>query len=243
MVDTADESRLHSLKHDIDTFFSALHSSYEVVRLFESEYRPVLAPDFCVFDYIDPGEETLSDILRDLLDPSGQHAQGRVFLDLFIADVLTARPEQIEALIEALRAGKVDVSREVSAGPMGRIDIVLTVNGPGPEYGVLIENKPWALEQDAQLDRYRRYGESRFPHNRFILVFLGGNVEEPSSMDRHIAARLECEGRLKIAWYSRELATWLARCAAAARSDHVRDFLNDFSSYIKNEFPGVRDES
>jgi hypothetical protein len=45
------------------------------------------ASGFNVFSYVRRDESSLSDVIRDLLDPSGTHGQGRLFLDLFLKSI------------------------------------------------------------------------------------------------------------------------------------------------------------
>lgn len=223
-------------ERDVRLFFTGLASSYEVAEAVEAEYCPLVAPDFNVFDYISPDENKLSDIMRDMLDPGGTHGQGRAFLDLFID--LVVKPEDVHR--EYLESSVVTVSREVTTR-LGRIDILLSFGYPGGEFGIVIENKPWAYEQEEQLDRYRRYAERRFG-GAFILVFLGGDVDEPTSMPKAEAKRLKNEGRLKVAWYCQELKDWLRHSQSTCRNDHVRDFVADFHLYVEAEFEGDADE-
>src|SRR5438046_8522976 len=60
---------------------------YRIRLLAESRVHTdrLLATRHNVFDYIQPDENRLSDILLDLLDPNGPHGQTDIFLQQFIA--------------------------------------------------------------------------------------------------------------------------------------------------------------
>ncbi len=64
----------------VEKFFSEL--SRQVVKLEGHQLRldRKQATGFNVFDFIDPDENKLSDVLAWLLDPKGSHGQGDVFL-------------------------------------------------------------------------------------------------------------------------------------------------------------------
>ena len=47
-------------------------------------YAKQLAPNFSIFNYIYTDEMMLSRIIADLLNPSSDHAQGHLFLSLFL---------------------------------------------------------------------------------------------------------------------------------------------------------------
>ncbi|ENU87162.1 PD-(D/E)XK nuclease family protein [Acinetobacter sp. CIP 102129] len=60
--------------------------SYELkaLELARQKYEKQLAPNFSIFNYIYTDEMMLSRIIADLLNPSGDHAQGHLFLSLFL---------------------------------------------------------------------------------------------------------------------------------------------------------------
>src|SRR4051794_10047002 len=66
------------------TFFTELRDRLVDYRHAKQRADRPSAPAFSVFDYIRPDENRLSDILADLLDPTGPHAQGAVFVRQFL---------------------------------------------------------------------------------------------------------------------------------------------------------------
>src|SRR4051812_45587834 len=90
-----------------------------------------------VFTYIDPDENKLSDILRDLLDARGPHGQKDAFVRQFC----------LASGVEYERPDRVTIYRENPTSRierhLRRIDILVDLEA----FGVAIENKPWAGDQ------------------------------------------------------------------------------------------------
>ena len=77
-----------------ESLSSALTEFYGTVgtrlKFFQQAQRDVdryLATRFSVFDYVDPDENQLSDIIGDLLNPEGKHGQAALFLNLFLSAI------------------------------------------------------------------------------------------------------------------------------------------------------------
>jgi hypothetical protein len=108
-----------------------------------------------------------SALLNELLNPNGKHGQKELFLKLFIAVVNSKivnetiientknissqkikefRTETATSAVE-IHAGF--INKEFSEG--GYIDIIINDNN---KYGIIIENKIWAGDQEKQLYRY-----------------------------------------------------------------------------------------
>src|ERR1051326_6217455 len=132
-----------------DALVSALTDFYDRLKprldRFHEEHKKLdiyEATRFNTFDYIDPDENKLSDIIHDLLDPAGNHGQGVTFLAAFL--------ETAQAPAGLIRA-PFRVKREdctlYCARFQRRIDITVDLNG----FAVGIENKPWAYEGEEQL--------------------------------------------------------------------------------------------
>ena len=90
------------------------------------------ATNFSVFDYIDPDENRLSEMLRDLLDPSGTHGQGPKFLTSFLTKI--GLPQR--SVYKECR-----VKREDLTHASRRVDITIRLD----DFAIGIENKPWAF--------------------------------------------------------------------------------------------------
>ena len=105
----------------------------------------LLATRFNVFDYIQPSENGLSDIIADLLRPGGRHGQGDAFLKEFIGtmDGTTSATWKSCAVYRERATTFIENSQR-------RLDVLIELDG----FGVAIENKPWAGEQHEQIHDY-----------------------------------------------------------------------------------------
>ena len=206
--------------------FSGLRTELVRSRVEIDAYRAIKAEEFGVFDYISPDENRLSDIIADMLNPTGAHGQGDAFLRLFLANLDIPIPARCaDALID----------REESTGYLvnhrRRIDVLIDFGASG----VGIENKPWANEQADQIADYfkqldKRYGAS------FVLVYLSGSGEYPASVSKKELSRRESQNQFRLMTYETDLLEWLDGCIGVCRADRVKWFLGEFRSYIGKQF-------
>ena len=108
-----------------------------------------------------------SALIANLLDPKGSHGCGDAFLRAFFEIALkgTAYPFEDCTLPHSYT--------EYYTGPIagdtgGRIDILVKSS----RYGLIIENKIYAGDQDKQLTRYDNYGKETFGADGYLLVYL-----------------------------------------------------------------------
>lgn len=223
----------------IEQFFEALHGRK---KSFEDNYRyfaPQLAPRFNVFDFIRPDEMRLSEIIAALLsegfDPAyPQHSQGDAFFQLFMLKLGYADFEC---------AAKIKVQLEVQTyrieNANRRIDILVEFGDK--DFCLAIENKPWAKDQEKQLEDYGLHlGSSGYKD--WLLVYLHGNGAEASeySLSGESRKKLVAEKHYREIGFD-FIVEWLIQCEAQAKADHVRHFLRDFIAYCERNFLGVND--
>jgi hypothetical protein len=185
-----------------------------------------LATRFNVFSLIDPDENTLSKIVADLLEPDGDHGQGPLFLNLFLARLgidPATRPSEVATIRREASTHTIENFRR-------RMDVLI-------EAGTLvaIENKVDAQEQENQvtdyLDHLERMGGST---RRAILIYLTPNGRAPQSVSREREQRLQASGALRCWSYQTELRAWLEQCCQQCQANRIRDFLTDFIRYIQS---------
>ena len=221
---------------NVEKFFSALQ---EKVKAFNENYAyfaPKLAPKFNCFDFILPNEVKLSKILAEILNPKGSHAQGDLFLRLFL-DLLfsgtTIEANKIYPKNSSVVVKCEQLTTSIS-NSYRRIDILINLNG---KFGLAIENKPWANDQDKQLSDYAEHLNNSFKD--WCLIYLSGSGSAPSDIS---ATKDEIE-----AWEAKEqyqkkdfnfIFEWLEKCEQQCQADHVKHFLRDFIMYCKNTFLG-----
>lgn len=208
----------------IDEFFSGLEFCLDLFRSSYNELTMYLTDDFNVFEYIQPDENKLSDIIADLLDTRGEHGQGDVFLNAFLQLINIPVCERINGGV---------VFREESTINRRRIDITLH----GNNMGIGIENKPWAEDIHRQIEDYIKELNIKYTGN-FVFVYLSGKGDSPSQRSISIEKRkkLESENKFKIISYYPDLKCWIDVCIKECKADKMKWFLLDFSNYIENNF-------
>lgn len=180
------------------------------------------APDFNIVDMFGPDETKLSGLFRWLLDETGNHEQGGLFRDRFVADILLDDPGQWQGAT---------VSCEVSSSDgSGRVDLLLlSQNGARC---VVIENKPWAAWQRGQLSRYLADHQAR---GREVRVHaLIGHGDPAGSLAQHLSEQPVPTGHFPIAASGFDkVVAWLETCAELAQADKVRSFIGDLADYCR----------
>jgi hypothetical protein len=219
-----------SVEGDWQTFFGNARIVLDATSAAERSLRLWAGIGFNVFDWIQPNENSLSDIIRDLLDSQGSHGQGDSFLKLATEGLLPLPAGLLPGDLQ-----KCKVVREARTHEGRRIDLMLDFGGTA----IGIENKPFIGESQDQLTHYSRYLEDRFKGN-FYMVFLHGSGMKSGSLEPKLRAKLEAEGRFRdVPYYSQSapsLHNWLVKCAAHCQADKVRSFLMDFADYVSKTF-------
>jgi hypothetical protein len=138
-----------------------------------------------------------------LLDPSGSHDCGSLFLDLFFETLAKLGAADKDGKdVGFTRLSKTSgwiVHKEASRSPHGQIDLLLECSG---FYGIAIENKIHAGEQTAQLSSYGDYLRSRYGDS-FHLIYLTLDGKKGYTAGDH--------GYLRIS-YKEHILSWLDSC-------------------------------
>lgn len=225
-------------EQSINHFFSVLH---EKKKSYEENYKffaPRLAPKFSIFNFVRRDENALSYIIANLIDPKGDHEQGTVFLELFIKLLdkkLGSEKEVIYSKIASNLACVKCVTESTTSqitNNQRRIDIVIDFC----DFGIGIENKPWAFDQKNQLLDYSKELEKRYGEN-FLLIYLTGSDWEVSeyTIPQKELETLKSKSRFIQVTYT-DLKDWLLECEAKCQADRVRNFLRDFAEYCDIQF-------
>ena len=191
----------------------------------------LLATRHNVFSYIRPDENRLSDIIRDLLDPRGPHGQSEAFLCEFIAQTC---PREINP--NSCNVFRENVTSRIESH-LRRIDILVDLG----DFGIAIENKPWATDQQDQISDYVAHLERRFT-GEFVIVYLTRNGGKPQSLASSQCDRLLSTRKLLLWNYQGVFRAWLKRCYRECEADVVRFFLRNFIAYIDDTFQVTREE-
>ena len=175
---------------------------------------------------IEGSELKHSALIANLLDPKGSHGCGDAFLRAFFEIALKdAYPFEECTLPHSYT--------EYYTGPIagdtgGRIDILVKSS----HYGLIIENKIYAGDQDKQLTRYDNYGKKTFGAGRYLLVYLtlfGSEASKESTATKSA----EEVGYLRLS-YAEDILRWLEQCVRLADDKPlVRESLNQYIRTIK----------
>ena len=170
-----------------------------------------------------------SALIANLLDPKGSHGCDDAFLRAFFEIALkgTAYPFESSTPPHSYT--------EYYTGPIagdtgGRIDIL--VESKSSHYGLIIENKIYAGDQDKQLTRYDNYGKETFGAGGYLLVYLtlyGYDASKESTATKSA----EEVGYLRLS-YAEDILRWLEQCVRLADNKPlVRESLNQYIQTIK----------
>ena len=167
-----------------------------------------------------------SALIANLLDPKGSHGCGDAFLRAFFEIALKdAYPFEECTLPHSYTE---HYTGPIAGDTGGRIDILVKSS----QYGLIIENKIYAGDQDRQLTRYDNYGKTTFGAGRYLLVYLtlfGSEASEGST-----AKGSDKEVDYLCLSYAEDILRWLEQCARLAYDKPlVRESLNQYIRTIK----------
>ena len=218
----------------LSDFYSVLNQTLHSHREATRRLDRFLSTDFNAFKWIDPDENRLSEIIADLLDSSGSHGQQRRFLDAFLQRI---KPNDMETLLKQ-QPSSVTCERRTDyiRSSKRRIDIVVQFENKA--FGLGIENKPWAGDQEQQLHDYIDNLQKDFK-DKFCFVYLTPKGDDPSenSIKPSWREELRKERKLICVSYSHDILEWVRECCQLCESDKFRWFLRDFMEYIIDNFP------
>ena len=214
-------------KLDIQRFFQEVASICALEQA-QQEERNRKGENYNLFSIlsIERYELKHSALIANLLDPEGSHGCGDAFLRAFFEIALKGTAYPFES-------SSPDSCTEHYTGPIagdtgGRIDILVKSS----QYGLIIENKIYAGDQDKQLIRYDNYGKEIFGADGYLLVYLtlfGSEASEGSiTSDDSQKANYLCLS------YAKDILSWLKECIQQADNKPlIRESLNQYIQTIK----------
>ena len=213
---------------DIQRFFQEVASICALEQA-QQEERNRKGENYNLFSIlrIEDSELKHSALIANLLDPKGSHGCGDAFLRAFFEIALKERAYPFKDCTLP------DSYTEYYTGPIvgdtgGRIDILVKSSS----YGLIIENKIYAGDQDKQLTRYDNYGKETFGADGYLLVYLtlyGCDASKESTATKSA----EEVGYLRLS-YAEDILRWLEQCARLAYDKPlVRESLNQYIRTIK----------
>jgi hypothetical protein len=215
---------------ELESFFSGLSSNLELATRFEARAARFAAPSFSVFKYIPTSEDGVTRILRDLLDPQGDHGQGALFLRAFLAHLGLAVPES--------ELGRATVRDQVRTPFNRRPDLLIDIPG---RLVLGLENKINAADQNEQIKDYVEFVRLRSRgHNNWAFVFLTPDGRPPSGQSIPAQNREDEEKHcrfFRLAYY-KDIRGWLQSCIGPCRAEGVRSFITDMADWVRTLNPG-----
>lgn len=161
--------------------------------------------------------------LAHLLDPKGSHHQGMLFLTRFFSDILRTEedPEQFK---------KVSIKSE-RRNEFGQLDLEIWYTYKGIQKALVIENKIYHHDGDAQLYRYYQYLKAkRIDDCNLNLVYLTLSGQEPA--DHSMATTPK--GCLKNVSYRKDITAWLTNCAESLVHNPVYHTIKQYLKTINS---------
>ena len=172
-----------------------------------------------------------SALIANLLDPKGSHGCGDAFLRAFFEIALKERAYPFEDCTH-LHSYTEYYTGPIAGDTGGRIDILVESKSKSSHYGLIIENKIYAGDQDKQLTRYDNYGRETFGADGYLLVYLtlyGCDASKESTATKSA----EEVGYLRLS-YAKDILLWLKECVRLADNKPlVRESLNQYIRTIK----------
>lgn len=215
---------------DIQRFFQEVASICALEQA-QQEERNRKGENYNLFSIlsIERYELKHSALIANLLDPEGSHGCGDAFLRAFFEIALKERTYLFEDC--TLPHSYTEYYTGPIAGDTGgRIDIL--VESKSSHYGLIIENKIYAGDQDKQLTRYDNYGKKTFGADGYLLVYLtlyGYDASKESTATKSA----EEVGYLRLS-YAEDILRWLEQCVRLADNKPlVRESLNQYIRTIK----------
>ena len=223
----------------IPQLLDSVSRELKALEIARQRYAKQLAPNFSVFDYIYTDEIMLSKIIADLLNPYGEHAQGSLFLSLFLKQLtLNETWENID-----LGYAKITVQTEKLTAENRRMDIYIHIQTKEQSFGICIENKPFAADGNKQLIDYATEMERLHPKNWHI-VYLSGYGNQPAEYSVSTEnLELWKENQQFSQINSPNLINWLKQALTECQNDKVIYFIKEFKHYIEKEFLSMNDIS
>ena len=217
---------------EISLFLEFIEPMAELVDRIRTQRRRETASEFSPFRYLQTSELGLSRILGDFLSPAGPHCQGDVYLKDFLLRVGLPDADTAGAFVrteERLHSGR-------------RIDV--TVRGPGWICG--IENKPFAVDQQNQLQDYWAAIKTEVDAGCARLIYLSGSNSFPSdiSLAADAATCLMNGGELFVFSYSGrsddasiiDFDQILEAWQNLSKPERLRAFISDFRAHLTAQF-------
>jgi len=176
---------------------------------------------------VSTNEVVICSVIRELIDPKGSHAQGSIYLKLFLKYVLQLDPK----IYEAIDLNSVCVERERKIDNKRRIDLYISIPG---KMCIPIEAKIYAGDQKNQCYDYYKYAINS------PIYYLTLDGHEPSEYSRKDLT----ENQIKLISFEKEILVWLEECLKrpeTIRITSIRELIIQFIDLLQDLTGQVED--
>ena len=220
----------------LSNFYSVLNQTLRSHREATRRLDRFLSTGFNIFRVIRPKENRLSDIIADLLDPSGSHGQQRRFLDAFLRRIIRKR-----SVGKPIKATTCSVGANVEPTTISKARNGGLTFSSGSTISDLVSKTSLGAWRsvNGQLRDYYHHLKNKYEEDRFCLVYLTpkGRDPEETSIACDLREKLKKESKLICVSYRDDILEWIEECCRLCESDKFRWFLRDFVEYMIDNFP------
>ena len=227
----------------VQNLLNEVNSKIQSLETAKSLYSEQLAPDFQVFDFVNTSENGLSWIIANLLNPKGTHGQKTLFLEQFIRICLPNIQNNTvwQNYLENLTQTEVETEATTWANrAYRRMDIYLSARINSETFGICIENKPYANDQENQLADYFLELENRKLSQKHLVYLCEYGEPSNYSVTKDVLESWIKNQLISFVTYS-QLVVWPTECKKDCQNHSVTEFLNQFIKFIQKQFMGVDD--
>ena len=210
--------------HSLEVGLVRMREALNVLQQRAEEEEFLIASRFNIFSLLGVESNevaTHSRLLGELLSPKGTHAQGALFLEMFL-NLLASLDEEFPAPDPPFIHDQWRVERERHTN-FGNIDIVISSQAAG--YLVVIENKVWSTEQGRQLERYAdwmKIFKAEYPQQVLIYLTPGGWESDTANQAKYLPLS-----------YHEDIVSWLESCLPQIQAQRVTETLRQYLDVIK----------
>jgi hypothetical protein len=207
----------NSLKNIINTFNEkeAVHYNiFEILNIRKAEVK------------------THTPFLTNLLKPNGSHGQKNLFLSSFIENFIP-KEKRDNFILSDIEDYQIDAEKIIYSGI---IDISIQSLSIRKKFGIIIENKLNAGDQEKQLFRYYKYLKERnYNENQTMIFYLTIEGNDPSSTSINDTLKNELKNKsiLINLSYKNDIRSWLQNIIKDIKSDKVRYQIEQYLQIIK----------
>jgi hypothetical protein len=238
------EFSAHMQKHKISYYksrFNSVLSGYNTVKSIIHKYEAKEASTFNIFETlnIETAEtRTHTPFLSNLLDPFGTHAQGNLFLKSFIDYFIPVEKKEFFMLDDMMDYQIKQEQRVFN----GQLDLYLRSLNSHQKFGIVIENKIHAPDQEEQIQRYYDYLCSKNLSEEQMMLFyltIWGNKPSQNAISQEFLQKLEQKNLLSTISYknrddtNKTIYDWLSYTLQYIKAVKVKTLVKQYLDTIQ----------